>query len=318
MEFKKQEERLVKSFNVDKDNVEIKSNEKDFAIVKAYVSIFNNIDRAGDMIVKGAFSKSLANKLPKVCWCHEWNNIIGKVISAEEDNKGLLVEMQITKNTQQGAEAIELMKMGAMDEFSIGYQVNDYEFKTTPDNKPYTELKEIELFEVSPVLVGCNPATELLSVKSEENIETKEDTEKNDPQNCEINSVEEENNDIIQNEDKNAENEEESQINANEEKTEEKEAEIVNIEEENDEIETIEDLYLQEDKIEIVFAGGEKKVYNVNNKIKELIACGVKDMEEKETANKVKVDKKILKILKSSVKDINKQTNYLIRIIKSK
>lgn len=316
MENKKQENKLVKSF----ENVEVKSKsiEENYAIVKAYVSIFNNIDRAGDMIKKGAFSKSLAKKLPKVCWCHEWNNSIGKVVSAKEDDKGLLVEMQITNKTQKGAEAIELLKMGAMDEFSIGYQVNDCEFKSLPDGTPYTELKEIELYEVSIVLVGCNPDTELLSVKSDENITIKEDTEKNDAQNCEINEVKEENNDIIPNEDKNAENEDKSEIDTNEENKEEKEAEIVDINEDKDEIETIEDLSLQEDKIEITFADGEKKVYNVNNKIKELIACGVKNMEEKGTANKVKVDKKILKILKSSVKDINKQTNYLIRIIKSK
>lgn len=310
MESKKQEEKLVKSFNV--DNVEMKSNEKDFAIVKAYVSIFNNIDRAGDMIVKGAFTKSLENKLPKVCWCHEWSNVIGKVISAEEDNKGLLVEMQITKNTQQGAEAIELMKMGAMDEFSIGYQVNDYEIKSLPDGRVYNELKELELFEVSPVLVGCNPDTKLVSIKSDENIEIKEEEEKNDPQNCDITKENEECNDMTPSEN------EEKEVEAP--KVEEIEETIKPVEEEDETEPIVENVEVKEGKIYIRFADNSEKSYNTN--IKNIVVGSEKSAEDNEAIDEVKVDKKTIRIIKTSLKTISKITNDLnnktkkIKIIK--
>lgn len=310
MESKKQEEKLIKSFNV--DNVEVKSNEKDFAIVKAYVSIFNNIDRAGDMIVKGAFKKSLENKLPKVCWCHEWNSSIGKVISAEEDNKGLLVEMQITKETQKGAEAIALLKMGAMDEFSIGYQVNDYEIKSLPDGRVYNELKEIELFEVSIVLVGCNPDTKLISIKSDEDIEIKEEEKKNDPQNCDITNENEEGNDITPSE--NGEKEVEAP------KVEEIEETIKPVEEEDETEPIVENVEVKEGKIYIRFADNSEKSYNTN--IKNIVVGSEKSAEDNEAIDEVKVDKKTIRIIKTSLKTISKITNDLnnktkkIKIIK--
>lgn len=157
--------------NIGFDLVDFKVAKEDerTATVKAYVAIFGNIDRANEMIVKGAFEQSLAKKLPKVVWSHDWEDPIGKVLTATEDERGLLVEMEILKTVQQGAEAVELLKAGAVDEFSIGYNVEDYEFKTI-NGIEVIVLKKLELFEVSPVLVGCNPETELISIKSVNNI----------------------------------------------------------------------------------------------------------------------------------------------------
>lgn len=153
-----------KNFGLKMLDFKIASEDEKVARVRAYVSIFNNIDRANEMIIKGAFEQSLAKKLPKVVWSHDWQQPIGKVITAVEDEKGLLVEFEILKTIQKGAEAIELLKAGAVDEFSIGYNVEDYEFKTI-NGIEVVVLKKLELFEVSPVLVGCNPDTELLSIK---------------------------------------------------------------------------------------------------------------------------------------------------------
>lgn len=130
-------------------------------IVEAYVSIFGNVDSYGEVVDKGAFVASLARKLPKVVWSHNWDQPIGTVLEAKEDDKGLYIKFQLIKGVQKADEALLLLQGGAIDEFSIGYRVReDY---LGADN--FRHLKAVDLYEASPVLVGANDATELLSVK---------------------------------------------------------------------------------------------------------------------------------------------------------
>lgn len=58
------------------------------------------------------------------------------------------------------------MKMGALDSFSIGFIVKDYE---TIDNKSMysgVKIKEAELLETSIVTVPANPSATVSAVKS--------------------------------------------------------------------------------------------------------------------------------------------------------
>lgn len=135
---------------------------------EAYVSIFGNVDFANEIIEKGAFTESLKKKMPKVCWSHNWDEILGSVESAVEDEKGLKIVGTLVLAVQKANEAYELMKAGAVDEFSIGYGVDEAEW-LEKDGMMIRVLKKLSLFEVSPVLVGCNPETELLDVKSKDN-----------------------------------------------------------------------------------------------------------------------------------------------------
>lgn len=143
-------------------------------IIEAYVSIFGNVDHAGEVVEKGAFTESLARKLPKVVHSHEWDEPIGKVIESREDEKGLYCKFQLVLGVQRAKEDYELMKAGAIDEFSIGYSIDE----DTTDEQGIRHLKKLTLYEISPVLVGCNPATELLSVKGVGKEEEKEEEEK--------------------------------------------------------------------------------------------------------------------------------------------
>lgn len=134
-------------------------------IIEAYVSIFNNVDHANDVIIKGAFSETLKRKMPKVVWSHDWQEVIGKVIEAREDDKGLYVKIQLVLDVQRAAEVYALIKAGAVDEFSIGYSIDESEIR----DDGVKVLKVLTVYEVSPVLVGCNPKTEVVSVKGVDN-----------------------------------------------------------------------------------------------------------------------------------------------------
>lgn len=155
--------------------IESKS-EDDKGLIEAYVSIFDNIDLCQDVIVKGAFAESLAKKLPKGVWSHDWDKPIAKTLTASEDDKGLLIKGQFNLDTQRGKEAYSDIKFGLIDEFSIGFRVLDDEWR----EDGIRVIKKARLYEWSPVLVGANPDTELVDIKGKKKKTDKENIKKVD------------------------------------------------------------------------------------------------------------------------------------------
>ncbi len=132
-------------------------------VIEAYVSIFGNVDLVGDVIEKGAFAESLAKKLPKGVWAHNWDEPIALTLEAREDSKGLYIRGQFIEGVQKADEAYKLIKAGVIDEFSIGFRVLDDEWR----EDGVRVIKKAKLYEWSPVLAGANPDTELVSIKSD-------------------------------------------------------------------------------------------------------------------------------------------------------
>jgi len=146
-------------------------------IIEAYVSIFNNVDLVGDIIQQGAFAESLMKKLPKGVWSHDWQAPIALTLEAREDAKGLYIKGQFILTVQKAQEAYDLIKAGVIDEFSIGFRVLDDEWKEDGTRV----ITKARLYEWSPVLVGANPDTELISVKSGEDAEEETEEEVIEP-----------------------------------------------------------------------------------------------------------------------------------------
>lgn len=145
-------------------------------IVEAIVSVTGNKDRGSERILPGFFTESLKKKLPRGVWCHDWTQPIAKTLVAEEwpsgDNRlpdqirhlgGYYIKGQFNLETQRGREAYSDLKFGTIDEFSIGFAVGAETYN--PQTKT-RDLIEGEWFEWSPVLVGMNPATTMLTIKS--------------------------------------------------------------------------------------------------------------------------------------------------------
>ena len=134
----------------------------DEGVIEALVSCFGNVDYANERVMPGAFKASLERKLPKGCWAHDWKQIVAKTLDARETDEGLVVRAQFNLETQRGREAFSDVKGGYVDEFSIGYRV----IKDSVEEKSgVRELHELDLYEFSPVLVGMNDSTALISVK---------------------------------------------------------------------------------------------------------------------------------------------------------
>lgn len=154
---------------------EFKVADKAEGVIEAIVSVFNNEDFGGDTVEQGFFSESLQRKLPKGVWMHDWSIPVAKTIQAEEiaprdarlpeklsELGGLYVKGQFNLNTQRGREAFSDIEFGIIDEFSFGY--DPVEFKMDEKTGKRRLIKG-DIYEWSPVLVGMNPATQLLSVK---------------------------------------------------------------------------------------------------------------------------------------------------------
>lgn len=144
---------------------------RNVAVIKGYAATFD-LDRGGDIIAKGAFDKTLADHVKRkrqirMLWQHNSHELIGGYPpeKAYIDSNGLFVEGEINLETQRGREAYALAKQGVLCDFSIGYMVHESEYQTLK-GESIRLIKELELFEVSPVGEPMNPKAQITDVKS--------------------------------------------------------------------------------------------------------------------------------------------------------
>jgi len=152
---------------------------------EAIVSVFNTVDSVGDVVMPGAFKNTLAGFADKsapvpVVWSHDWSDPfshIGYSVSAEEVDAGLKIRGKLDiDNNPKAAQVYRLLKGGRVRDFSFAYEIKDGGFREKDDDgdmfdTPY-ELRELELFEVGPCLVGAHRDTELLDIKASAGRET--------------------------------------------------------------------------------------------------------------------------------------------------
>jgi len=83
-----------------------------------------------------------------------------------EDSMGLLAKGRLTLDSFWGKEAWALMKDGALNEGSFGYEAVKFDFETLPNNIMVRNLREVKLYEISPVPLGMNALTQIRAVKA--------------------------------------------------------------------------------------------------------------------------------------------------------
>lgn len=142
---------------------------------EGYASTWDR-DLGGDQILPKAFVKTIQERFIehpkksgiKILWQH--NEPLGLPTHMEEDSKGLYVVGRISK-TRLGDEALELMKDGVIDQMSIGYDVVKDDISEDGQTR---YLKELVLYEFSPVTFPMNPMADITSVKTHFNSLVKE------------------------------------------------------------------------------------------------------------------------------------------------
>ena len=146
------------------------ADQEELGVFSGYGSIFGNKDLGNDVVVEGAFAKSIGRKgakAVKLLYQHRQDEPIGVFDEIVEDRRGLKVKGRLAMGTQRGREVYELMKMGALDGLSIGYRVD-------PKGVEYDEkgkrryLKSVDLMEISAVTFPMNPRARVQAVKGAE------------------------------------------------------------------------------------------------------------------------------------------------------
>lgn len=137
---------------------------------EGYGSVFGVEDSYGDVVEPGAFKASLdawksKGKMPALLWQHRSDSPIGVWKSMAEDEHGLRVEGALALKTQQGAEAYELLKLGAISGLSIGYAIPRGGGEWDPKTEQF-RLKQVDLWETSLVTFPANEAAQVEAVKT--------------------------------------------------------------------------------------------------------------------------------------------------------
>ena len=143
-------------------NFEIKADSQDDTEFEGYASFFDNTDSYGDIIERGAFKKTIKENIKriKILWQHNIMEPIGLPKYLEEDTKGLYVQGKLSL-TDTGKKAITLIKDGVISEMSIGFDTIKEEPQTR-DGKRVNVIKEVRLWEFSPVTFGANDKAKIL------------------------------------------------------------------------------------------------------------------------------------------------------------
>lgn len=127
--------------------------------IEGYASYFGEVDNGNDVVMQGAYARSLADlarkgRSVKMLWQHDPSQPIGVWDEVREDKKGLYVKGRILTDVERGREAAALIDAGAMDGLSIGYRT----VKATKNDKGQRLLSELELWEVSLVTFPMLPS----------------------------------------------------------------------------------------------------------------------------------------------------------------
>lgn len=142
-------------------------------IVKGYFSTFNIVDMDGDVIRKGAFTKSIMERGPdsngnrriQHLRQHDFNMQIGMIKELYEDDMGLVFVSKLGRSTL-GQDALMDYQDGILREHSIGFLIPDGKFSLIEETGGM-DIKEVNLFEGSGVTFGANPETMVMEVTKE-------------------------------------------------------------------------------------------------------------------------------------------------------
>lgn len=148
-------------------------------IVSGYFAAFDNVDSDGDVIRKGAFTKTILENGPqssrpriKHLLNHKIEKPIGKLLTISEDNYGLAYESQIGTHSL-GQDFIKMVESGLITEHSIGFnivkrnQLQDWDGYMKNPAGGWFEITEVRLFEGSSLTAwGANEMTPLTGMKS--------------------------------------------------------------------------------------------------------------------------------------------------------
>ena len=136
-------------------------------IVKGLGSVFGNVDSDGDIIEKGAYTKTIQENRNRIKYLyqHRIDKPIGKMVELNETDLGLEFVAEIATKTSLGKDVFEMIKAGVITENSVGFRTMKEKYDQV---EKVNRIKEVKLYEISAVTLAANPLALIEGVKSME------------------------------------------------------------------------------------------------------------------------------------------------------
>jgi hypothetical protein len=161
-------------------------------IVEEVINTYGIVDDGSDRVWYGSASKTLAENFGRIRVLNSHNNrnvldVVGKPVMMRELTRdelppqilqkwpeatgGLYAKTQYLIDTPEGLGVFKRIVSGAVAEYSIGFDtiISDMERVVDPQTqkqRTIRNIREIRLWEYSPVVWGMNPGTGVVSIKS--------------------------------------------------------------------------------------------------------------------------------------------------------
>lgn len=153
---------LLKGIDASFKDVDVKQ-----GIVTGYIAHFDSKDSDGDVIQKGAFTKSInergpqGSKLIKYLLDHDKKHAIGVFTSLKEDNIGLHYEAKVGSHSN-GVDFLKMVESEIINQHSIGFSTIKEQTKSDANY-----ISEIKLYEGSALqFLGANSNTPITGIKN--------------------------------------------------------------------------------------------------------------------------------------------------------
>ncbi|HEV7344797.1 MAG TPA: HK97 family phage prohead protease [Devosia sp.] len=113
-----------------------------------YASLFGRLDSGGDIVMPGAFGRSLARRRDRIrlLFQHDPREPVGTWETIAEDDTGLFVAGRLVPGVPRADALRQLIGSGALDGLSIGFRT----IRATRQSG-HRKLWQVDLFEISIV-----------------------------------------------------------------------------------------------------------------------------------------------------------------------
>lgn len=138
---------------------------------EAVVLRYNVVDDYDTRFRPGVFAESLAQRLPRICWAHRWDEPLGRYVDFRDTDTELTLigEFDDFEAVPRAKQASAQLRSRTIDQFSVGFMrlaSEDVDPEEVMGQRGVVDITKGQLDEVSLVLVGAVPGTKLLAVRS--------------------------------------------------------------------------------------------------------------------------------------------------------
>lgn len=146
--------------------------------IVADVLTYGVVDDYRTTFTAGVFTESLAARMPRICWAHDWHDPIGQWVDADDNERRLRLvgDLDLDMVTDAGGRAGGIpavphahrtwaqLRSGTIDQFSIGFiRLAD---APVEGMRGVVAITRGNLEEASPVMTGSVPGTRLVAMRS--------------------------------------------------------------------------------------------------------------------------------------------------------